>query len=82
MICYSHTLKHKKDFDLASTWKWEFLELGNGLFIRLCKNRESLIAARVAQLVSARPSVREVPISIRGDIISLFQILSFLCSFD
>ena len=48
-------------------------------FVRIGK---VLIAARVAQLVSARPSVREVPSSIRGDIISLFQILSFLCSFD
>ena len=38
--------------------------------------------ARVAQLVSARPSVHEVPSSIPGDITSLFQLLSFLCSFD
>ena len=41
-----------------------------------------LTGARVAKLVSARPSVREVPSSIPGDIASLFQLLSFLCSFD
>ena len=41
-----------------------------------------ITGARVAQLVSARPSVREVPSSIPGDITSLFQLLSFLCSFD
>ena len=38
--------------------------------------------AKVAQLVSAWPSVRGVPSSIPGDITSLFQLLSFLCSFD
>ena len=42
-----------------------------------------LTGARVAwQLVSAWPSVHEVPSSIAGDIASLFQLLSFLCSFD
>ena len=35
-----------------------------------------------AQLVSAQPSVREVPSSIPGDITSLFQLLSCLCSFN
>ena len=33
MIFYSHANKthfHKKDFALASFWKWEVLELGNG----------------------------------------------------
>ena len=35
---------------------------------------------RVARLVSARPLVREVPSSIPDDIISLFYLLSFLCS--
>ena len=39
-------------------------------------------AARVAQLVSARPSMRVVPSSIPGDITSLCQLLSFLCSFN
>ena len=38
--------------------------------------------ARVAQLVSAQPSVREVPSPIPGVNTSLFQLLSFLCSFD
>ena len=42
-----------------------------------------LTGARVGwQLVSAWPSVHEVPSSIPGDIASLFQLLSFLCSFD
>ena len=36
--------------------------------------------ARVAQLVSAQPSVREIPSSIPGVNTSLFQLLSFLCS--
>ena len=39
-------------------------------------------SARVQSWFSARPSVREVPSSIPGDITSLFQLLSFLCSFD
>ena len=38
----------------------------------------SFHVARVAQLDSARPSVREVP----GDITSLIHLLSFLCSFN
>ena len=33
-------------------------------------------------MVCARPLVREVPSSIPGDIISLFQLLYILCSFD
>ena len=37
---------------------------------------------RMAQLFSARSSVREVPSSIPGDIISLLQHLSLLCSFN
>jgi len=41
-----------------------------------------LLGARVAQLLSAQPSVLEVPNSIPGDITPLFQLLSFLCSFD
>ena len=42
-----------------------------------------LTEARVAwQLVSAWSSVHEVPTSIPGDMTSLFQLLSFLCSFD
>ena len=36
------------------------------------------VGDRVAQLDSARPSVREVP----GDITSLIHLLSFLCSFN
>ena len=36
------------------------------------------VGDRVAQLDSARPSVREVP----GDITSLIRLLSFLCSFN
>ena len=36
----------------------------------------------VVQLVTARPSVREVSRSIPGDITSLFQFFSFLCSFN
>ena len=36
----------------------------------------------MAQLVSAQPSVREVPSSIPGVNTPLFQLLSFLCSFD
>ena len=39
-------------------------------------------SARVQSWLSARPSEREVPSSIPGDITSLFQLLSFLCSFD
>ena len=39
-------------------------------------------SARVQSWFSARPSEREVPSSIPGDITSLFQLLSFLCSFD
>ena len=35
-----------------------------------------------AQLASARPLVREVPNSIPGDVTSLFQLLSALCSFN
>ena len=38
--------------------------------------------ARMAQMFSARPSVREVPSSIPGDTTFLFQHLSFLCSFN
>ena len=38
----------------------------------------SFHGARVAELDSARPSVREVP----GDITSLINILSFLCSLN
>ena len=38
--------------------------------------------ARMAQMFSARPSVREIPSSIPGDTIFLFQHLSFLCSFN
>ena len=38
----------------------------------------SFRGARVAQLDSARPSVREVP----GGIASLINLLSFLCSFN
>ena len=38
----------------------------------------SFHGARVAQLDSARPSVREVA----GDITSLIHLLSFLCSFN
>ena len=34
-----------------------------------------------AQLISALPSVPEVPRSIPGDITSLLQLLSFLCNF-
>ena len=70
MIFYAHALKHKKGFTLSFVLK---------LKVRVFGTRNE---ARVAQLVSARPSVGEVPSSIRGDIISLFQILSFLCSFD
>ena len=39
-------------------------------------------SARVQSWSSARPSVREVPSSIPGDITSLFQLGFFLCSFD
>ena len=39
-------------------------------------------SARVQSWFSARPSVREVPSSIPGDITSLFQLGFFLCSFD
>ena len=35
----------------------------------------------MARLASARPLVREVPSSRPGQITSLFQLLSFLCSF-
>ena len=35
--------------------------------------------ARLAQLVSAQPSVREVPSSIPGVNTSLFQLLFFFC---
>ena len=45
-------------------------------------SESSVLPTRVAQLVSARPSMREVPSSIPGDITSLSQLLSFLCSFD
>ena len=38
--------------------------------------------ARMAQMFSARLSVREVPSSIPGDTTFLFQHLSFLCSFN
>ena len=34
------------------------------------------------ELVSVWPSVREAPSLIPGEIISLFQLLFFLCSFD
>ena len=44
--------------------------------------KEALVVAWAAQLVSARPSVREVPSVIPGDITSAFHLLSFLCSFD
>ena len=37
---------------------------------------------RMVQMVSARPLVREIPSSIPRDIISLFQHLSLLCSFN
>ena len=33
-------------------------------------------------VVSARPSVREVPSSITSDLASLLQLLSVLCSFN
>ena len=39
-------------------------------------------SARVQSWFSPRPSVREVPSSIPGDITSLFQLGFFLCSFD
>ena len=39
-------------------------------------------SARAQSWFSARPSVREVPSSIPGDITSLFQLGFFLCSFD
>ena len=39
-------------------------------------------SVRVQSWFSARPSVREVPSSIPGDNTSLFQLLSFLYSFD
>ena len=38
--------------------------------------------ARMVQMFSARPLVREIPCSIPRDIISLFQHLSLLCSFN
>ena len=38
--------------------------------------------ARMAQMFSARLSVREISSSIPGDTIFLFQHLSFLCSFN
>ena len=38
--------------------------------------------ARMVQMFSARPLVREIPSSIPRDIISLFQHLSLLCSFN
>ena len=83
MICYSHTLKHKKGFctqpclESESFWNSEMTYLLD--FVRIGK---VLFAARMAQLGSARPSEREVPSSIPDDITSLFQLLSFLSSFD
>ena len=53
------------------TYSLDFVRIGKVLF-----------AARMAQLGSARSSEREVPSSIPDDITSLFQLLSFLCSFD
>ena len=44
--------------------------------------KNNILKARVVHLVSARPSVHEVLNLIPGDITSLFQLLSFLCSFD
>ena len=38
--------------------------------------------ARMVQMFSARPLVRKIPRSFPSDIISLFQHLSFLCSFN
>ena len=83
MICYSHTLKHKKGLytqprlESESFWNSEMTNLLD--FVRIGK---VLIAGRMAQLGSARPSERDVPNSIPDDITSLFQLVSFLCSFD
>ena len=44
MIFNSHANKtrfHKKGFRLASIWKWEFLELGNGL--KLSNSKASIL---------------------------------------
>ena len=37
---------------------------------------------RTVSLIGGRPSVREVPSSILGNITYLFRLLSFLCSFN
>ena len=64
---------------LSLSWPSSFLASQHGVFV----SATFLTGARVAwQLVSAWPSVHEVPSSIPGDIASLFQLLSFLCSFD
>ena len=64
---------------LSLSWPSSFLASLHGVFV----SATFLTGARVAwQLVSAWPSVHEVPSSIPGDIAALFQLLSFLCSFD
>ena len=64
---------------LSLSWPSSFLASQHGVFV----SATFLTGARVAwQLVSAWPSVHEVPSSIPGDNASLFQLLSFLCSFD
>ena len=53
-----------------------------GILIIYISSLYNIMEQELAQLVSARPSVYEDPISIPHSITSLFQLLPFLCSFD